>query len=194
MQGGALQIGSGLIAAAGSGAPAGGGGSLLGGAFLSAGVAVICFFLLLRLRRKTGGRRRRGPGARERVEDLRTARRPEGAESLEQLMVDVQELTRECAAQIDTRAARLESLLREADQLVARLEAARDGEPAKGPSNEPIRQAHMPRVEVAEPKKLDPLTRQVYELADRGLPSVEIAQELDEQIGKVDLILALRPR
>ncbi len=42
--------------------------------------------------------------------------------------------------------------------------------------------------------ELDPLTRSVYALADDGRSSVEIARKLDEQIGKVELILALRPR
>jgi hypothetical protein len=39
---------------------------------------------------------------------------------------------------------------------------------------------------------LDPLTRSVYEHADTGLSALEIAQQLDEQVGKVELILALR--
>ena len=39
---------------------------------------------------------------------------------------------------------------------------------------------------------IDPLTRSVYNLADYGRTSLEIAQELDEQIGKVELILSLR--
>ena len=39
---------------------------------------------------------------------------------------------------------------------------------------------------------LDPLTEAVYEQSDNGLTPVEIAQQLDEQIGKVELILALR--
>jgi len=39
---------------------------------------------------------------------------------------------------------------------------------------------------------LDPLTANVYELADRGRTPLEIARNLDEQVGKVELILALR--
>lgn len=39
---------------------------------------------------------------------------------------------------------------------------------------------------------LDPLTRAVYDLADTGCTPVEIAKELQEQVGKVELILALR--
>lgn len=42
------------------------------------------------------------------------------------------------------------------------------------------------------PLTLDPLSASVYELADRGRSPVEIAQQLDEQVGKVELILALR--
>lgn len=41
---------------------------------------------------------------------------------------------------------------------------------------------------------LDPLTANVYELADRGRTNIEIAQYLDEQVGKVELILALRDK
>ncbi len=47
----------------------------------------------------------------------------------------------------------------------------------------------------SEPVKTpDPTTASVYKLADAGLSPVEIAQRIDEQIGKVELILALRPR
>jgi len=38
----------------------------------------------------------------------------------------------------------------------------------------------------------DPLTRSVYELADEGKNPGQIASELDEHVGKVELILALR--
>ncbi len=38
----------------------------------------------------------------------------------------------------------------------------------------------------------DPLAMQIYELADQGHSPVGIAQQLDEQVGKVELILALR--
>lgn len=41
-------------------------------------------------------------------------------------------------------------------------------------------------------RSIDPLTRAVYDLADDGRRSIDIARELDEQIGKVELILALR--
>lgn len=48
------------------------------------------------------------------------------------------------------------------------------------------------RVTPSADEGLDLLTRSVYELADAGHESVSIARTLDEQIGKVELILALR--
>ena len=44
------------------------------------------------------------------------------------------------------------------------------------------------------PVSLDPLTQSVYELADTGYQPIQIAQELQEQVGKVELILSLRDR
>jgi len=38
----------------------------------------------------------------------------------------------------------------------------------------------------------DPFTQQVYDLADAGKNPVEIASQLNEQTGKVELVLALR--
>jgi hypothetical protein len=42
--------------------------------------------------------------------------------------------------------------------------------------------------------RTDPLNRRIYEMADQGLPPVEIARSLNQQTGKVELVLALRPR
>ena len=41
---------------------------------------------------------------------------------------------------------------------------------------------------------MDPLTQQIYELADAGHTAVAIARDLNEQVGKIELILALRSR
>jgi uncharacterized membrane-anchored protein YhcB (DUF1043 family) len=53
--------------------------------------------------------------------------------------------------------------------------------------------AHAVGVATLEAKpSLDPLTLQVYALADSGRTPVAIARDLNEQVGKVELILALR--
>ena len=66
---------------------------------------------------------------------------------------------------------RLEELIAQADQ---RIETLRDltSSPAVSATN--------------------PLARRIYQLADSGRDSAQIAQELEEHIGKVELILALR--
>ena len=78
-------------------------------------------------------------------------------------------------SQLDTKAERLETLVEEARRLVDQLErhaAASRAAPGAGAG--------------------DPLSRSVHELADQGLSSVEIAQRLDEPVGKIELVLALR--
>lgn len=45
----------------------------------------------------------------------------------------------------------------------------------------------------AEHSGPDPLTSEIYRLADQGLSHVEVARKLNQHVGKVELILALRP-
>lgn len=177
------------------------GPSMLAGGLMAGGVAILATMLLIRARRRarrSATRERPVVGQPPRTADTATAR------TLEQLMVEVQELTRLCAAQMENRAVRLEKLIRDADERLERLEQASGGAPIS-------HLAHRPQVELrggasdgfgggagaplmATLDGPDPLTRQVYRLADDGRSAVEIARELDEQIGKVDLILALRDR
>lgn len=104
-------------------------------------------------------------------------------------MVEVQELTRLCAAQMENRATRLEQLIAQADNRLARLE---------GQNGSREHSFRIPERQTQPSSFLrqdsDPLTSRIYQLADKGITSVEIARELDEQTGKVDLILALRDR
>ena len=53
-------------------------------------------------------------------------------------------------------------------------------------------EATLARVIRAEAGGDDPLRRRVYELADNGSTPIQIAQGLNEDVGKVELILALR--
>ncbi|MGP1347904.1 MAG: hypothetical protein ACTS3F_14705 [Phycisphaerales bacterium] len=158
-------------------------------------------------------------------------------QTLEALMVEVQELTRLCAAQIENRAVRLERLIADADARITELrQAAAEVQsqhphpsaqppaqrppstptptPTPAPTVRPIRAHHNQHADQSAlpPEALrassiltnraadhneppvDPLTRRVYHLADQGLDPLAIARKLEEQIGKVQLILSLRPR
>ncbi len=210
-------------------------------AMAAAGVALLS---LVMLRRMTKVRRRQRAEARaeanatprERMEALQhSAQRSNPAASIERLMLEAEELARTTAAQMETRATRLEALIRDADERLARLEAAgledRSAAPprsfkaptnqglaaigfnspgapgAPGPANqhhrhtparpapevhtqpEAIRRA-MDQAQPAGPR--DHLAERVAELAARGMTAVQIAQELGEQTGKVELMLALQ--
>lgn len=103
-------------------------------------------------------------------------RSPVAAQQVQAVMRDAEELAGLLAGQMERQAARLERLLGEADARIRQLERLNAGRP---PPRDPA---------------VDPLNQQVYELSDEGLPPVEIARQLNQQTGKVELILALRQR
>lgn len=99
---------------------------------------------------------------------------------LENLIVELQELSREISAQIDTRFAKLEAAMRDADRRIAVL-------------NRLARQLAEHKGErPPEPEDHDARHAVVYELADAGLSPVEIAKDLGKTPGEVELILKLR--
>jgi hypothetical protein len=112
-------------------------------------------------------------------------------------------------AQLDTRAARLELLIQEADGRLAALKANGSPHPvsAPAPAEQPII-AKAPPAEPApvEPPAAEPLAPQppaetppdprhadIYSMADQGRSPHEIARLLNRPNGEVELILALRP-
>jgi hypothetical protein len=109
---------------------------------------------------------------------------------METLLVELSDMARQITAQLDTRAAKLEALMKEADQKIAALQ--------NQPQNQPIAPAgngdFVPPLGAAPDSEDNPRHRDVYALADAGMPAGEIARRLSRPGGEVDLILALRPR
>ncbi|MBK7405384.1 MAG: hypothetical protein IPJ41_12310 [Phycisphaerales bacterium] len=140
--------------------------------------------------------RNRGPKAKAAAAARRQAPRPQPTpaglhpahDRLEQTMADAEELTRRLAAILDNKAARIEALIADADDRVAKLSNALST-PAPTPVRE--RPAETARATL-EPERLDPFHRRVYELADQGLSPIDIARRIDKPTGQVELILALR--
>jgi hypothetical protein len=117
------------------------------------------------------------------------------------LVVEMSEMARQITAQLDTRAAKLELLIKEADEKIARLDQANGSTNGNGASAVSIdareRSAGISRLEAVPPDPqlhADPRHAQVYRLADEGRSSQQIAQELHRPSGEIELILALRPR
>ncbi|MFQ5422837.1 MAG: hypothetical protein ACE5F9_02535 [Phycisphaerae bacterium] len=122
-------------------------------------------------------------------------------------MVQLEELSRRINAQIDTKFARLEQSIADADRRIAALRvlidaAKHSGTEAGGPGpghaseaasgDQPGAQPPVPGK--APPQPQDERYRAVYELADQGLSPVEISQRLGQRAGEVELILNIRPR
>jgi len=119
------------------------------------------------------------------------------------LMVEMLQTAQQMTAQLDTRAARLEVLLKEADVKLAALKNA--GAPALLKTSSPVTLSDTPAISQAtsdapapapEPPETppDPRHRDIYALADQGRSTGEIARHLNRPNGEVELILALRPQ
>ena len=153
---------------------------------------------MVSIRGKIARRNMNRPSPREWIDHIKAVRhRHDDAQAVSAQLVDT---ARRLGAQLDNKAQRLELLLQEADERIAAFSEAKDASlsaaggsvagPAEGafggPDPGPLEPSHDP------PRPLDPLTQGVYELADTGRSPLEIAQQMDEQVGKVELILALR--
>jgi DNA-binding NarL/FixJ family response regulator len=93
---------------------------------------------------------------------------------------------------LDTRAAKLDALIREADEKIAALTDLRNR------TNGTQLGDQVPPNEPAPPKPnpydADPRHLEVYTLADQGQSPSQIAGQLNRPNGEIELILALRPR
>ena len=147
----------------------------LGNPFTLMMVAGIILLIVTVLRIPRVTRRKRE--ARDRGEKL-AAQSPEVKlrRTMEDLLVEIYELSREMNARIDTKMRAFEALLRRAEEVAARLEKA---DAAGGALDEPV-----------ESSKYE----EIYRLADEGKSVAEIARASGEHPGEIELILNLRRR
>lgn len=111
---------------------------------------------------------------------------------MESLLVQLSDMARQISGQLDTRAAKLEALLREADEKLEQLRNAID-DPATPARRQPEPEERPP-MRLIVPETIDPRHAEVYRLADQGQSSHQIAQRLNRPSGEIELILALRAR
>ncbi len=139
--------------------------------FLILGVAALIFVLNRRRRREATDLR--PPGAFE-----APSRDPRG--ELEHLLAEIQDLSRDHIARLDTKIRLLTQLLQDCDQKKREIEALLDRAPA--PPGPPPRPA----------KPGNPLHDQVYGLVDAGKEVADICAATGLEKGEVELILGLR--
>lgn len=125
--------------------------------------------------------------------------------SMDDLLVQLEEVARRVNAQVDTRFAKLEAVIHDADQRIARLEQL-TGQVTSGTASPtgpevapqpPNGELAAPPPTVSAPPRC-PATppgerrRRIYDLADQGTSALVIADALQMPIGEVELILSLR--
>ncbi len=160
--------------------------SVISSVLMLAGVLLISMAIVRGVRR--GIERRRGGEAtpRERLESIKSeaAARERAATGEPEGVVDPVRAATELAAMLDTRAARLEALLEDADERIRSLRASIPA-PAHGdPSADATRDPAASRRRMAA---------RVHELAAGGLSPLAIARAVEAPLGEVELVLALGP-
>ncbi len=174
-----------------------------------AGVVLIAVMLVLSVRRRIAKSQKNTLLPRDRMEQIKMNSRDRN--EVQSLHAEMVEAGTRIVAQIDARAERLEHLIRHADERLDLLDqegdSGRSGQSAAPTAPPPqanpagpfsLKQPATPAAAPASPAAAPPaeprdaLSREVFQLADRGLSALKIAQTLDEQVGKIELILALR--
>ena len=164
-------------------------------------LAVGILFIIAAMFSLGRGRKKRSadqPTGRDHVE---RARQKQGVrDELEALMVDINRMAKDLGAQLDAKVVRIEKAVRDADERIDQLNALRE-QLSQPLSPSPTQSAEAQLVQPLPddlnpphrpPDQADPLTRDVYALADQGIGAHDIAEQLSEHVGKVELILALR--
>lgn len=118
---------------------------------------------------------------------------------LEALLIELDKLSRDVGGQIETRFARLERIIADADKRIAALRILLDAAKSAGatlnvpeqvaPSGTPTAPGNPGHATAAT---IEARTRRIYELADQGMTADQIARQLDQHAGEVELILNLR--
>lgn len=129
-------------------------------------------------------------------------------DSMEELLVQLEQLARQINAQIDTRFAKLEESIRCADERIAQLRRLEQACGSRSsvdliidddhPADLPDTAADPAGFPQQDPSPSGPPPvhlsqhQQVYELADAGLSTVEVARRVGQSTGEIELILSLR--
>ena len=147
-------------------------------------------FMTFSIRGKIARRNAARPSARELVEQMKNHPRVVAGDA-QGFAADLHDTARRLSAQLDNKARRLEKLIEDADQRIAALRSSPAATASATGALPTAATTGVPAQTNGE-QQMDLLTEEIYQLADAGRSPVEIAQHLDEQVGKVELILALR--
>ncbi len=140
-------------------------------------------------RRTRKSRALSGRSVAERYRNLKDERA--ATRDIDQVMLDLDRLSRDIQARFDTRLARLECLIRDADQRIAQL--SRCAPETEGAASFDVTlDDEQPTAPEGAATTNAAGHHAVYRLADDGLSNIEIAERVGRPHGEVELILGLR--
>ena len=120
---------------------------------------------------------------------------------MQNVLVEYEKMIRNMTAGLDTRAAKLETLIREADEKLAALRAANASAGHGASSATPAAPAAFGPLfspagaaESASQTSSDPRVAEVYALADQGLSIRDVARRVGIPHGEIELMLNVRAR
>lgn len=131
-------------------------------------------------------RRRRGaagfePNTSESSQLHNSRLQTQARDDINELMVRLEELSREICGQVDTRYAKLEHLLARAQRTLDALNAA-----AAAPVP-PVGKA----TPLAAPPPGDPRHTEIYDLSQQGITTIDLARRMNMTLGEIELVLSL---
>jgi hypothetical protein len=162
--------------------------------------AAITLLLISTRRRLRQHRQQANMTAQERIAQLK--QRQGVRDDMRDLLVELSDLARGTNAQLDTKFVKLELAMDDARKLIQRLEHL-----IAEAKSLPLAEARIPPADAAPadaaapcpaPPKADTASpvperhQRIYELADAGRSPIDIARELSQSVGEIELILALR--
>lgn len=160
---------------------------------LALGLALMMLVVVIRLRKKKQGL---GTSLSPHEQIQQMEQKKAVGDDLGQLMVEIQRMTQRVSEQVeqmDAKLLRMEQLIQQADQRIARLEQLSGQEAGNLLMPGTDAAGNVPaKGRAGKDQTEDPLSRSIYALADQGISSDQIARRLNEHVGKVELILALR--
>ena len=181
--------------------------TLQNGMIVLAAVLALTFFSLSLTRRAQRRAAASRPDSRAQFDSLRE--QSQLRSSMDDLLLQLEDVSRRINAQIDTKFVKLEMVVRDADDRIARLEKLLSREAQTGSLPGAPAVSSAPPARPSPNKSADPSptetqrdsapratpnapTARIHELADDGMSPLQIAETLGLPVGEVELVLNLR--
>lgn len=161
---------------------------------LALAIGGITLVMLSTYRRSRRSRLTRVASVRERYKELDNS--VGASRDVGKALVELEQVARQIHGQIDTRFAKLEMIIRDADERIAklsRLAGKSSGGSSGGSALDVTLELQNPDVRTSRPDVSgDKRHDAIYLMADGAMPAGDIARDTGKTTGEIELILALR--